>query len=228
MKESSNKGPLSATALLLSLLLFSTQARCEDIILKELKNAPKPQGSYSLSLQGTIDLAVKNNRDIQIQQKEVDYARAGIVSAQSNFFPHLNIAYGFMYNDTILYGDSFPNKRKDTRIYTGYKSNNQITLSGTQMVYDGGASIAGLKQARVELKIQQETLRSMILQTEFEAKRLYYGLLLAYETLRITKYLLDQAQAHYENVKMKFEQGTSSKFMSCSQRYRSRCWYRNM
>jgi outer membrane protein TolC len=51
-----------------------------------------------------------------------------------------------------------------------------------------------------------------VLEIEFEAKRLYYGLLLAYETLRITKYLLDQAEAHYENVKAKFEQGTSSKF----------------
>ena len=198
--------PLILIALFLSLSAFAPQVFCgEELPVKESE-------TLSLSLDDIIQMALGNNRDIQIQEQEVAYARANITAAQSKFFPDLNIGYGFTYNDTILYGDSLPFNRKDTRIYTGFKSNNQVVLSGNQMIYDGGASIANLKEARVQLRIQEETLAARKLDIEFEAKRLFYGLLLAYETLRINQNLVDQTQAHYENVRNKFEQGTSSRF----------------
>ncbi|MEK7308354.1 MAG: TolC family protein, partial [Nitrospirota bacterium] len=46
----------------------------------------------------------------------------------------------------------------------------------------------------------------------FDAKRLYYGLLLAYETERIAQDALNQAIQHYEIVKQMYKYGTSSKF----------------
>lgn len=204
MREFFNQKTRIFSALILSLFFLASPSSSEDEI--------KSENKYSLFLEDAIELALKNNKDIQIQEQEVEFARANIVAGMSKFFPDLSIGYGFTYNDSVLYSDSLPFHRNDTRIYTGFKSNNVVNLSGNQMIYDGGASIANLKQARVELKIQEETLRSRILEIEFEAKRLYYGLLLAYETFRIQKYLVDQAQAHYENVKTKFEQGTSSRF----------------
>ena len=72
--------------------------------------------------------------------------------------------------------------------------------------------MANLKQSQLEAKIQAETLKSRKLGVEFETKRLYYGLLLAYEIERITEDLFNQAKAHYEDVKHKFAQGTSSRF----------------
>ncbi|MBU1037940.1 MAG: TolC family protein, partial [Candidatus Omnitrophica bacterium] len=50
------------------------------------------------------------------------------------------------------------------------------------------------------------------LDVEFETKRLFYGLLLAYETLRIAQDLVAQASAHYEHTSAMFNQGTASKF----------------
>lgn len=170
------------------------------------------QAPLTLTLEDSIATALLNNKDIQIQEQEVAVARANITAAQSRFFPQGSIGYSFTYNDATLTLTSLPPTKKDIGVFTGYKSDNQATLAGTQMIYDGGASIANLKQARVELKIQEETLRAKKLEIEFEAKRLYYGLLLAYETVRITQNLVDQAQAHYEDVRNKFEQGTSSKF----------------
>jgi len=192
----------------LSLFFLPVQAPCEEDKSSEIKS----ENRYTLSLKEIIGLALKNNKDIQIQQQEVAFARADIVAAQSRFFPAVSAGYSFAYSEAVYTTDSLPNHRKDTRIFMGYKSTNELDFTGSQMIYDGGASIANLKQARVQLKIQEETLRSRIMEIEFEAKRLYYGLLLAYETLRITKYLVDQAQAHYENVKTRFEQGASSRF----------------
>ncbi|MFA4993258.1 MAG: TolC family protein, partial [Candidatus Omnitrophota bacterium] len=50
------------------------------------------------------------------------------------------------------------------------------------------------------------------LDIDFEAKRLYYGLLLAYETERIAQELTDNSREHYEDVKNRHAQGLSSRF----------------
>ena len=205
MKDMFGKGAVYILALFLSLAVAVLPACCEDLPAKEKE-------TLSLSLDDTIRMALSNDRDIKIQEEEVSFARAGITAAQSKFFPQASIGYGFTYNDAVVTTDSLPNLKKDTRIFFGYKSNNQLNFSGSQIIYDGGASIANLKEARVQLKIQEATLIARKLDIEFEAKRLFYGLLLAYETLRINQDLVSQARAHYENVRNKFGQGTSSRF----------------
>ena len=205
MKDLFGKSALYFLALFLSFAAAIFPAHCEELPVEE-------NGILLLSLDDTIRTALDNNRDIRMQEEEIAFAKAGVTSAQSKFFPQASIGYGFTYNDAVYTTNSLPNNRKDTRIFTGYKSNNQLTLDGSQMIYDGGASIANLKEARVQLKIQEETLVARKLDIEFEARRLFYGLLLAYETLRINQDLVDQAQAHYEDVRNKFYQGTSSRF----------------
>lgn len=205
MKELFTKSAVHTVALFLSLAAIAMPAYCEDLPLRE-------EQVLSLSLDDIVKMALGNNRDIKIQEEEISFSKANITDAQSKFFPQASIGYDFTYNDAVVTTDSLPDNRKDTRIFYGFKSNNQLALSGSQMIYDGGASIAKLKEARVQLKIQEETLLARKLDIEFEAKRLFYGLLLAYETLRINKDLVDQAEAHYENVRTRFEQGTSSRF----------------
>jgi len=85
-------------------------------------------------------------------------------------------------------------------------------LTLNESIYSGGANLANFKQAGIGFKVQEETLRAKKLDVEFDAKRLYYGLLLAYETERIARETLGQAEAHYADVKHKFDQGTSSRF----------------
>ena len=197
---------LTLVALFLSLPIFTFSSFCEE------DNPKTPP--LTLSLSDTIKMALENNKDIQIQEQEVVFARANIQSAQSKFFPALNMGYSYTYNNAVLPISSLPlpPSNKDPGIFLGYKNDNVANVAGNQMIYDGGASIANLKEARVQLKIQEETLRARKLEIEFEAKRLFYGLLLAYETLRINQDLVDRTQAHYENVRSKFEQGTSSRF----------------
>lgn len=167
-----------------------------------------------LSLQDSILIAYKNNKAIQIQEKEVVAAKANILDAQSVFLPNLSVGASYTHTDQIspvsnlLEGGG----KRDPRIFTGYKNENKANTSLDTNLFDGGANYATLNQAQTNLKIQSETLRARKLDVEFDAKSLYYGLLLAYETERIAQDLIDQAEAHYEDVKSRFEQGTSSRF----------------
>jgi outer membrane protein len=167
--------------------------------------------SVTLSLEETIAIAFRNNKNILIQENEIEAAQASILGAQSAFLPKVNLGAGYARNSAVL-GLGLSTAKKDLGVFTGYKNDNQLGISIGESLYNGGANIADLQQARLGLEVQKETLAVAKLDVEFEAKRLYYGLLLAYETERITQDLLSQAQSHYKDVENKFKQGTSSRF----------------
>lgn len=162
----------------------------------------QPVSTAELTLSNTILIAFENNKDIQMQEQEIVVARANILGSKSVFLPQINLQGTYTYNDKIL----SPN------IFSGYKNDNLANIAFSESVYSGGANMANFNQAKIYLDIQQETLRAKKLDVEFDARRLYYGLLLAYETERIAKDALAQAIAHYENVRQMHEQGSASRF----------------
>ena len=168
----------------------------------------------ALSISDAITIAYANNKQIQIQEKEIRAARANILGAVSNILPKLNVNGSYTYNDAVLGipSDFLQSSKKDLGVFTGYKNDHMLAFSATESAFNGGADIANVKKSQVNLKIQEETLRARKLDVGFEAKRLYYGLLLAYDTERIAQNLVDQADAHYQDVKNKFDQGATSRF----------------
>jgi len=169
---------------------------------------------FALSLSKAIELAYRNNKDIQIQEREIRIAKSNILGAVSQMLPQVNLGGAFTHNDAILSfpGEAVQSTNKDPGLFTGYKNNFNTALSVNESVFNGGGNIANLKQSQVNLNVQEQTLRARKLDVEFDSRRLYYGLLLAFETERIAKNLLGQAQAHYRDVQNKFNQGTSSRF----------------
>lgn len=162
------------------------------------------------SIKDAVNTAFKNNKNIQIQEKEVEVARADILGARSNFLPSADFNASYTRRAAVL--NSPVISKKDTGVFSGYKNDNEMTVSVNQNVYSGGANLANLREKQLAMTEQEETLRAAKLNVELETKRLYHGLLLAYETKQIAEDLVAQAQAHYEYVKHKYEQGTASKF----------------
>ncbi|MDD5501344.1 MAG: TolC family protein [Candidatus Omnitrophica bacterium] len=163
-----------------------------------------------LSLQETIRTAFRNNIDIQIQEQELGIARADIGGAKSRLLPQLDLDAGYTRNAAVA--ASAAAGKKDPGVFTGYKNDNSVGVSLNQTLYSGGFNTANLSQAKLNLKAAEETLRAKKLDIEFEARRLYYGLLLAYETERIAQELTGNAREHYEDVKNRYAQGLSSRF----------------
>ena len=171
-----------------------------------------PGSRASLSLEESIRIAFKNNKDIQIQEQEILAAKAGILGARSEFLPKVNANAGYSHTGTVLKIAPQPGAKKDPGIFIGFENRNNLGLELNQNLYNGGGNTAGLHQAELKFRIQETSLRSRKLDTEFEAKRLYYGLLLAYESERIARDLLEQAKSHYEEVQQKYNNGTASRF----------------
>ncbi len=167
-----------------------------------------------LTLKDAILLAWKNNKDILVQESKVRAAKADILKAKSRFLPKISVTVGYTHRDSVmnLGSSQVSNSAKDVGVFVGYEDEKRAGVSIEQPIFEGGKNIVGLKLAKLNLKVQEEKLRALKLAVEFETKRLYYGILLADETERIAKQLLEQAKSHYEIVKKKFEEGASSKF----------------
>lgn len=182
-----------------------------SLILAEETNT---EAATFSSIKDAIALAYKNNLDIQIQQQDVQIAKANITGAKSVFLPQVNLGAGYTHNAAVLNVNQsvLQGSKKDIGVVTGYQNDNKLGVTVDQTVYSGGANMANLKQARLGLSTQEETLRARKLDMEFETKRLYYGFLLALETERIARELLGQTEAHYDEVNHMYEQGTASKF----------------
>ena len=170
------------------------------------------KSGLSLSLKDAMAAAFQNNKDIQLQDKEIEAARADILKARSAFLPRVNVDAGYTYNSDVFTLSTQAAAKKDIGVFTGYKNDNTAGVVLEQPIFQGGANIARFKDAQLRLKVQEEILKSRKLDIEFETQRLYYGLLLAYQTERIARDLVSQAQAHYEQVNSKYEQGTASRF----------------
>lgn len=170
----------------------------------------------ALSLRDTIERAYANNKALRMQEKEVRAARAERLGAVSPFLPQVDATGGFTHNSATLFENGNTpfafDSEKDLGVFTGYKENIKAGGTVTQSVYRGGGDYAALKNANLQIRVQEETLRARRLDVEFEAKRLYYGLLLAQENECIAEDLLTQAEAHYADVSHKYAQGTSSRF----------------
>jgi len=164
------------------------------------------------SLKDAVKIALKNNKDIQMQEYALKISDADILGAKSAFLPNVDLTAGYTHDGAIPASSSGVGAKKDPGIFFGYKNNNELGVNVSETIYSGGANISALRQAQLGLKEQLETLRATMLNVELETKRLYYGLLLAYETKRIAEDLVEQAESHYQQVKQNFEQGTSSRF----------------
>ena len=190
------------TVIIAALLVSAGPAYCQNIELP----------AKTFTIKDSVNTAIRNNRSIQIQEEELRYAKANILYAKALFLPTLTASFGYTLNDAVPTVPDSPTSRKDPQVFFGYKNNNVTALALEETIYNGGANIANLEQAKLNMKAQEETLRQTKLEIEFEAKRLFYGLLLAYETKRIAKELVDRAEAHYKEVSARFSQGTVSKF----------------
>ena len=174
--------------------------------------AEPPAGTFAFSINEAIQQAFANNKELQIAAKEVDIGRAQILGARSQLLPQARANAGYGYNSYVLNLGATSGAKKDSRILTGYVDDNTAGVSVDQVLYNGGANTTQLKQAKVNLKIQEQTLRARKQDLAFEVKRLYFGLLLALETERISQNLVNLAQSHYTDVQKKFDAGTVSKF----------------
>jgi len=172
-----------------------------------------PQEKISLTLDDCIRLALQQNPFYLAEKAREDDAGYRVKEAVSNFFPTLN-AQGTDVLDKKVFTVQFPAMfgMPAQQVRFDFTRNYQLTLSFALPLFTGGRLISGLKQANLNLRATQESIRQSRQETVFNVKKAFYGYLLAKKFVEVTQEALDLSEQFLKTVTNLYDVGMASKF----------------
>ena len=145
-----------------------------------------------LTLDEAITIALRENRDILLDEEKLAQAKLKIEESKSAFLPELTLG-GTAADTRGLY-------RKDIVSYS-------FTAGLKQYVYKGGKSRNTLKESRYKKEAQEALLENTRAQTLLKVKEAFYTLLLAKEFSRLNKEIQENRQRYLESLKERYLKG---------------------
>ena len=172
------------------------------------------QEKLKLTLDKSVELALKQNPQHLATAQRVDAARSGVREAVSAFFPSLNGQGQRTLNEKVMELE-FPSMipgEPPQRVEIDFTRDYQFSLALSMPLYTGGLLVAGYKQADYNLKSSQQQLRQSRQSTVFNTKQAFFGILLAEHFVEVAQESVKDAEDFYENVKIQYEVGMASQF----------------
>jgi outer membrane protein len=184
------------------------------------------QDKLVLTLDGSMELAFKNNPRYQIALREVKKANASIGEAYSNILPQINASANLQHSWDIQestipnfikagLGSSFPGyDQMDDFIRLSFGLENTLTYGAilTQPLFLGGAGVAGIRAANAAERAMESNLEATRQNLIYNTANAFYACLVAKEVAIVQEEALEQAQENYEMVEKKYNAGAASKF----------------
>lgn len=176
--------------------------------------AQEAKAAVVLTIDDAIAMALRQNPFHMASQEKIAQAKAGVRQAVAGFLPTLN-AQGSDTLEEKLFVLEFPSMvpgQPPTRMSIDFTKDYQMSFAFGLPLYAGGRLTAGYKQARYGLQASQESVRLSEQETVLEAKRAFYGYLLAKEFSAVAEEGLALAEKFRQNVQNLHAVGMASKF----------------
>lgn len=154
-----------------------------------------------LSLKECLDLAFKNNKQIQEQEKQVAIAEGAVKEAKAGFWPTLNYQAAREKSDVAQYQVGMV--YEDRQFAAG--------VNATLPLYTGGMLRNNLKLTRIQLEIAQEALRKAKQQLIYDVKQAYYNVWLAEKVVQVQEASYRNLDQHVNRVQIRYNAETASK-----------------
>ena len=167
----------------------------------ESQERPLIEGAVSVSR--CVELALQNNRDIQLAQEDRIKADAIIQEARGEALPTLELGADYTRLDrTLNFGG----------IKAGSKNNYALSATLSQPLWRGGAVLAGIRGARIFSIYTDELLRGAYQDVIFEVRKAYYDARLALELEQASRKSVELAARQLEDVQKDKAAGTAAAF----------------
>ena len=183
----------------------------------------------SLTLEKSIEIALKKNPEIQIAKKELSRAKAGVVEAWSNIMPKVDGSINFQHAWDIQQ-QTIPNFLKPmlaplapyipgletmpdyVTMSFGLENTLRYGATLTQPIFLGGAGIAGIQIAKAAKNAAEQNLKEKRQELIFNTTNAFYTCVLAKELVKVQEEALKQSKANLDNVIKKYNVGAASGF----------------
>lgn len=162
-----------------------------------MSNAPTTFAMpLSLSIDEAIDMALKNNYNVKIAEKDEEKAQVALKSAKSQQDPSLSASVSMGITDINDNGFERSN-------------NNNIRLS--MPLYTGGKNELNIEKAKDSITASELALIRTKENTMLDAITAYYNVLEAEKIVAVDKETVDNYQEHLNNVKNLYQAGSTPK-----------------
>jgi outer membrane protein len=154
-----------------------------------------------ISFNQAIDLAVKNNLEVQASYEAYKSTQADKKSTRSAFFPKISatLSYEKTNSETLATGSSLTNDG-----YTG-------ALSLSQNLFNGFSDYANLKIADSNIKTSEATLQETKAQISYDLKTAMANYQFAKDSLNLSKDIVKRREDNLRMVELRFENGRENK-----------------
>ncbi|MEL6820322.1 MAG: TolC family protein [Calditrichota bacterium] len=170
-------------------------------------------GEYDLNK--VLELAEKNNKDIQLAKAELKIASAEKLSAVSTALPQLEVTGGYNRNlqeNTIIFPfNPLTGAEERTLFPISFKNEYAMNAVLRQTLFSFQAGYA-IQAARYLNKLTTNTYEFTRQQVYSGVKSAFYGALLQKEVWRVAQDSEKSALDNYKDIKFKFDNGIVSEF----------------
>ena len=172
----------------------------------------KVDSSEPITLQQAIELAIRNNRDLQAARIQLEQVRATLREQQAALYPTLDTTVIFSRENDASYIQSLgaDNKIKfaDAPSYTNVFGNVQLTYN----VYTGGEREANIRRAERGLRRQEVQVEVKAEDTRFDATDKYYRLQQADAEVAIAQATVESATQTLRDARLLEQAGLGTRF----------------
>ncbi len=152
-----------------------------------------------LSLQECIDIALKKSPEILASKEQVQKSFFKIGESRSGYFPEIELSLGAQRS------------YQENRIGSDYSKQYSGQLTLTQTLFDFGKTSKKVDVQKELYKATEWQSRDTVLQTVYNVKRAYFGVLKAKKQNETAQEVLKQAKKHLDLAKGFYEVGLKPK-----------------
>ncbi|MBE9103732.1 TolC family protein [Nostoc cf. edaphicum LEGE 07299] len=159
------------------------------------------QGTVPISLAQALELAKRNNRDLQVAILQLQRSRSELRESQAALFPTLGID-----SRVTNSGNGFNNNSSQAR--TSFNGSAELNYN----LYTSGNTLARIRAAEEQLRVDELNVESQSLVINLDATTQYYDLQQADQQVRINQSAVQNAQASLRDTQARERAGVGTRF----------------
>ncbi|NER82099.1 MAG: TolC family protein [Leptolyngbya sp. SIO1D8] len=182
-------------------LLIQTQPEEVEII-----------GTQPISLEEAVELAYRNNPDLQIAALELEQSEAALREAQAARFPTFSVNSTLQGQNTTESSSSFVGGTLQTESSESLGASLSAQADLVYNIFSSGERAASIRAAEEQVKFNELEVERRREELRINTANEYYDLQTAIESIRINQAFLEEAERNLRDTSLREEVGVGTRF----------------
>ncbi|WP_193196438.1 TolC family protein [Nostoc sp. MG11] len=165
------------------------------------------QATVPISLAQALELARRNNRELQVALLELESSRSALRESQATLFPTLGVNSGITNSGNNLITSPPPGSNSSSSS-TSFNGSAQLNYD----LYTSGSRQARIRAAEEQLRVDELDVENRSLEIQLNVTTEYYDLQQADEQVRINRSAVENAQASLRDTQAREQAGVGTRF----------------